>query len=88
MKLVHSSEIAAPAPADPVDRLTALLDRFRVRTKLFHTGKLCGRSTFEPLPGRAFLHVLRRGEMEVRHRPGETAVARFHLAEPTLLLYP
>ena len=88
MKLVHPSEIAAPTSADAVDRLTALLDRFRVRTKLFHTGKLCGRSTFEPLPGRAFLHVLRRGEMEVRHRPGETAVPRFHLAEPTLLLYP
>lgn len=88
MKHVHPSEIAAPSSTDPVDRLTALLDRFRVRTKLFHTGKLCGRSTFEPLPGRAFLHVLRRGEMEVRHRAGDTAMPRLHLAEPTLLLYP
>lgn len=88
MKLVLPSESLPQPTPDPVDRLTALLDRFRVRTKLFHTGKLCGRSTFEPLPGRAFLHVLRRGEMEVRHRPGDTDVPRFHLAEPTLLLYP
>src|SRR5690606_22616797 len=31
---------------------------------------------------------LRRGEMEVRHLPGETTVPRLRLTEPTLLLYP
>ncbi|MGB3289682.1 MAG: AraC family transcriptional regulator [Burkholderiaceae bacterium] len=71
-----------------MDRLSAVLDRFRVQAALFHTGKLCGNQTFEPLPGRAFIHVLRRGNMEVRHSPGETEATRLHLAEPTLLLYP
>ena len=71
-----------------VDRLSALLDRFRVRATLFHTGALCGTQAFEAVPGRGFLHVLRRGEMEVRHRPGETATPRLRLAEPTLLFYP
>ncbi|WP_454674483.1 AraC family transcriptional regulator [Achromobacter pestifer] len=72
----------------PVDRLSALLDRFRVRASLFHTGALCGIQTFEALPGRGFLHVLRQGEMEVRHLPGATGPQRMLLTEPTLLFYP
>ncbi|MGY6270599.1 AraC family transcriptional regulator [Achromobacter denitrificans] len=76
------------ASISQVDRLSALLDRFRVRATLFHTGALCGNQTFEAVPGRGFLHVLRRGEMELRHRPGETAVQRVRLDEPTLLFYP
>ncbi|CAB3642834.1 AraC family transcriptional regulator [Achromobacter pestifer] len=72
----------------PVDRLSALLDRFRVRASLFHTGALCGIQTFEALPGRGFLHVLRQGEMEVRHLPGAIGPQRMLLTEPTLLFYP
>ena len=71
-----------------VDRLSALLERFRVQAALFHTGALCGTQAFEAVPGRGFLHVLRRGQMELRHRPGETATPRIHLDEPTLLFYP
>ena len=71
-----------------IDRLSALLDRFRVRASLFHTGALCGRTIFEAQPGRAFLHVLRRGEMEVHHHAKEVPVRRFRVAEPTLLFYP
>lgn len=71
-----------------VDRLSALLDRFRVRAALFHRGALCGRTVFEAQPGRAFLHVLRRGEMEVRHPAGGAAPRRRRLTEPTLLFYP
>jgi len=71
-----------------IDRLSAVLERFRVRAGLFHTGALCGNHSFEAVPGRAFMHVLRRGEMEVRHLPGETDMPVLHLAEPTLLLYP
>jgi len=72
----------------PVDRLSALLDRFRVRASLFHTGALCGIQTFEAQPGRGFLHVLRQGEMEVRHLPGAAGPQRMALTEPTLLFYP
>jgi AraC-like DNA-binding protein len=71
-----------------VDRLSALLERFRVRAHLFHAGPLCGVTPFAAEPGRAFLHVLRRGEMEVIHRPRSGAPHRLRLSEPTLLLYP
>ncbi|MBS0465793.1 MAG: AraC family transcriptional regulator [Proteobacteria bacterium] len=71
-----------------VDRLSALLERFRVHAHLFHTGPLCGVTHFAAAPGRAFLHVLRRGEMEITHRQRSGAPRRLRLCEPTLLLYP
>lgn len=77
-----------PAPAaQSVDRLTTLLDRFRVRASLFHTGPLCGLHVFEAAPGQAFMHVLRRGQMEVRHQ-GVQGMVRTQLLRPTLLLFP
>lgn len=85
------SKIVIPSsrkPENPVDRLSSLLERFRVRASLFHSGTLCGTSTFEPKPGRAFLHVLRRGSMEVRHPGGRDLERSVMLDEPTLLLYP
>jgi len=72
----------------PIDRLSALLDRFRVRTRLFHAGPLCGVTAFSAEPGRGFLHVLRRGELELTH-PGATGPhKRMRITEPTLLFYP
>lgn len=73
---------------EAVDRLSTLLERFHVRASLFHTGPLCGRTTFEAQPDRAFLHVLRRGSLQIEH-PAHTGVPpRVVLDEPTLLLYP
>lgn len=80
----------ASAPATPpptVDRLSALFERFRVRAHLFHAGALCGVTRFAAEPGRAFLHLLRRGEMVVTHRVGRVP-QRLELREPTLLFYP
>ncbi|QQQ40579.1 AraC family transcriptional regulator [Stenotrophomonas maltophilia] len=79
-----------PTPADrsAPDRLSSLLERFRVQAALFHSGPLCGRQVFEPQPGRAFLHILRQGEMEVRHPDGDTALPRLKIDTPSLLLYP
>ena len=71
-----------------IDRLSSLLERFRVRAHLFHTGSLCGLTRFDARPGRAFLHLLKRGEMAVVHPPGSGAPARVELHEPTLLFYP
>ena len=71
-----------------VDRLSGLLERFRVRAHLFHAGPLCGVTHFAAQPGRAFLHVLRRGDMVVTHRARSGAPRRITLAEPTLLFYP
>ena len=71
----------------PVDRLSSLFERFRMRTRLFHAGPLCGVTHFAAEPGRGFLHVLRRGEMTVTHHQG-AAQQRIEVREPTLLFYP
>jgi AraC-like DNA-binding protein len=71
-----------------VDRLSALLDRFRVRARLFHQGALCGVSDFDAHPGRGFLHLLRRGPLEIRHAAGSGAPKRLLLTEPSLMFYP
>lgn len=71
---------------DPVDRLAALLEQFRVRPQLLHTGALCGIQHFEGNSG--YLHVLRQGTMELRHGARSGLPARLRLEEPTLLFYP
>lgn len=86
-KLVSQSKPGAACRPAGLDRLGALLDRFRVRAALFHSGALCGSTRFEALPGRAFLHVLRRGSMEVRHPPRTGLRRRLIVDQPTLLLY-
>jgi AraC-like DNA-binding protein len=78
-----------PAPAlEPIDRLSAVLERFHVSARLFHTGPLCGVSQFDAQPGRGFLHVLRKGEMTVTQRGVGRMQRRIEVREPTLLFYP
>lgn len=86
----HHSTSTAPITesAAALDRLSTLLERFHVRASLFHTGPLCGRTRFEAQPDRAFLHVLRRGELRIEHRGGPLARRRVVVDEPTLVLYP
>jgi len=72
----------------PVDRLSGLLERFRVHAHLFHAGPLCGVTRFDAKEGRGFLHVLRQGELVVTHRPRSGAPRKIKVTEPTLLLYP
>ncbi|MFF3066390.1 AraC family transcriptional regulator [Oerskovia sp. NPDC057915] len=72
----------------PPDRLAALLDSYRVRSRLFHVGPLCGVTTFAAQPGRGFLHVLRRGEMGISHQTGGRLSEPRVVDRPTLLLYP
>ncbi|HRO58022.1 MAG TPA: AraC family transcriptional regulator [Burkholderiaceae bacterium] len=72
----------------PIDRLSAMLERFRVRAHLFHNGPLCGVTRLEAMPGRGFLHVLRHGELVVTHRPGAGAPQRIEVREPSVLFYP
>lgn len=88
MKQTQSSKDVPTPPSAPMDRLSPLLERFRVRAHLFHAGPLCGVTRFAAEPGRAFLHVLRRGEMSVTHRARSGAPRRLELDEPTLLFYP
>ncbi|MDB5895160.1 MAG: AraC family transcriptional regulator [Rhodoferax sp.] len=72
----------------PLDRLSAMLDRFKVSARLFHSGALCGVSTFDAQPGRGFFHVLRSGEMVVTHRKSTGVPSRIVATEPTLFFYP
>jgi len=71
-----------------MDRLSNLLERFRIRAHLFHQGALCGVTLFDATPGRGFLHVLRRGELVVTHRSRSGVARRVKVDEPSLLFYP
>ncbi|NUS43621.1 MAG: AraC family transcriptional regulator [Mycobacteriaceae bacterium] len=70
------------------DRLSPLLERLRVQTRLFHIGPLCGVTTFGAQEGRGFLHVLRKGEMELTHQAPDGRLDTRHVDRPTLLFYP
>jgi AraC-like DNA-binding protein len=83
----YKSMSKTPAPTLALDRLSSLLERFQVSAHLFHTGPLCGISSFDAQPGRGFFHVLRRGEMVVTHHHGADAIQRLEVSEPTLLFY-
>ncbi len=72
----------------PMDRLSGLLERFRVRAQLFHSGALCGLSHFSGSQGLGYLHVLRRGQLEVTHPVGRALPVSLVLKEPSLLFYP
>ncbi|SFU70484.1 transcriptional regulator, AraC family [Polaromonas sp. YR568] len=76
------------AMTDGLDRLSALMDRFRVRAHMFHNGPLCGVTRFTPEAGLGFLHVMRRGTMVVTHRAGAGAPKRVEVSEPSLVFYP
>ncbi len=86
---LNPSSISSPTDsAKTFDRLSTLLDRFHLSASLFHTGPLCGRTTFEAQADRAFLHVLRRGQLQIEHPRGGARPKRVVLNEPTLVLYP
>lgn len=72
----------------PVDRLSGLLERFRIRARLHHAGALCGLHHFDAGDGHGYLHVLRRGELEVSHPGARELPKSMRFDEPALLLYP
>ena len=74
--------------AVPIDRLSGLLERFRVRAQLHHAGALCGLTHFDACDGHGYLHVLRRGRLDVRHPGAREVPRRLSFDEPALLLYP
>lgn len=67
-----------------VDRLDALLQRFSVTARIFHSGPLCGVTDHEPAGDRGQLHLVRRGPVDVHH----SAKRRQRVEEPSLIFYP
>ncbi|MFT3721412.1 AraC family transcriptional regulator [Pseudorhodoferax sp.] len=74
--------------AHSVDRLSGILERFRVRARLHYAGVLCGLSHFDACEGHGYLHVLRRGRLAVSHPGAREVPESMHFDEPALLLYP
>ncbi|MCW7540906.1 AraC family transcriptional regulator [Aquabacterium sp. A7-Y] len=67
-----------------VDRLAALLDHFAVSARTFHAGALCGINTLDASEPFGQLHLVRHGQVEVRHGARKAV----HITRPSLLLYP
>jgi AraC-like DNA-binding protein len=66
------------------DRLEALLNRFSVSARMFHSGALCGINDLPALDELGQLHLIKRGPIDVSHQ-GQPVV---HITDPSLLLYP
>jgi len=66
------------------DRLQALLAHFAVSARTFQAGALCGINALDGDAPFGQLHLVRNGNVEVRH--GKSLAAR--ITEPSLLLYP
>ncbi|TDS70778.1 AraC family transcriptional regulator [Comamonas sp. JUb58] len=75
-------------PPASIDRLSGILERFRVKAQLHHSGALCGLTHFDAGEGFGYLHVLRRGELEVSHPGARDVPQSLRFEEPTVLLYP
>lgn len=65
------------------DRLSALLQQFELRTRVFFAGQHCGVSSVPAEAGVGHLHLLRRGVLEVTDVGGRAQ----RLEAPCLLLY-
>ncbi|MCD9087494.1 AraC family transcriptional regulator [Stenotrophomonas sp. SY1] len=72
----------------PIDRLAGILENFRFQAQLHHSGPLCGLTAFDAGQGHGYLHVLRRGQLEVSHPGHRDLPATMHFEVPTLLFYP
>lgn len=66
------------------DRLSALLLRFDLRARVFHSGALCGVACFDAVLGLGHLHLLRRGSLGVTDGLGQHRV----FDEPSVLFVP
>ncbi len=66
------------------DRLQALLAHFSVNARTFQAGALCGINSLDGSGTDGQLHLIRRGDVDVRHGKGKP----LRIREPSLLLYP
>src|SRR5262245_42482001 len=66
------------------DRLQALFAHFSITARTFHAGALCGITTLDGTGSDGQLHLIRHGDVEVRHGKAKP----LKINEPSLLLYP
>ncbi len=67
-----------------MDRLTPLLNRFDLTTRVFHTGPLCGWADFDEADGVGHLHILLGGRL----RASRSGQSDLEVSTPALLFYP
>jgi len=67
-----------------VDRLAALLSRFELQARVFHTGPLCQNIWFDAGEGVGHLHLLRGGVLDIE--TGGAGVIR--VETPSMVFYP
>ena len=67
-----------------LDRLDALLQRFSLEARLFHSGPLCGTTDFDAEEGVGYLHLMQRGPLTIHHG-GRKAL---EVEEPAVIFYP
>ena len=65
------------------DKLIALLRRFQLRARVFHSGPACGAATYDAGDGLAYIHVLQHGRLQVEAPAHPTLV----IDEPSLFVY-
>jgi AraC-like DNA-binding protein len=68
----------------PKDRLDALLQRFSVTARMFHSGPLCGVTDFYAFEDLGQLHVVKRGTVIVDYGKRK----RERIEEPSIIFYP
>jgi AraC-like DNA-binding protein len=73
---------------ESIDRLSTLLERFRIHTRMSFSGPMCGKHVFAEKANKAYLHVLKSGSMEIRHPGAKGMPTRIQLDEPSLIFYP
>ena len=67
-----------------IDRLDALLRRFSVTARMFHSGPLCGVTDFYEQEDLGQLHVVKRGVVVIDYGKRK----REKIAEPSVIFYP
>lgn len=81
--------IIPPAPAaEPVDRLSAVLERFPARAHLHHAGPLGSVTHFATPADCGYLHVMREGRFSLTHPASPGVPARLDIDEPSVVVYP
>ena len=66
-----------------MDRLSALLQHFNIKTKVFGYGTLCGESTFDIYEGLGHIHVIKKAPLEIFYPDRESTL----VSEPSLIFF-